>query len=114
MKIGFWNVRCFNRPLKHNGVAHLIKNNHLCLLGILETKLHAPTIPHIIHRSFPGWCQTNNFDAITGGRILVIWNPAVIDLHPEDISPQVIHCRVTDKSSRLSFYASLLMGSILL
>ncbi|KAK4417198.1 hypothetical protein Salat_2545400 [Sesamum alatum] len=41
MKIGFWNVRGFNRPLKHNGVAHLIQNNHLCLLGILETKLHA-------------------------------------------------------------------------
>ncbi|KAK4423208.1 hypothetical protein Salat_1903600 [Sesamum alatum] len=110
MKIGFWNVRGFNRPLKHNGVAHLIKNNRLCLLGILETKLHASAIPRIIHRSFPGWCQTNNFDAITGGRILVIWNPAVIDLHPEDISPQVIHCRVTDKSSRLSFYVSFTYG----
>ncbi|KAK4422064.1 hypothetical protein Salat_2157300 [Sesamum alatum] len=93
MKIGFWNVRGFNKPLKHNGVAHLIKNNHLCLLGILEIKLHAPTIPRIIHRSFPGWCQTNNFDTITGGRILVIWNPTVIDLHPQDISPQVIHYR---------------------
>ncbi|KAK4432680.1 hypothetical protein Salat_1030200 [Sesamum alatum] len=110
MKIGFWNVRGFNRPLKHNGVAHLIKNNHLCLLGILETKLHALAIPRIIHRSFPGWCQTNNFDAITRGRIIVIWNPAVIDLHSEDISPQVIHCRVTDKSSRLSFYVSFTYG----
>ncbi|KAL0415992.1 UNVERIFIED_CONTAM: hypothetical protein Slati_3431100 [Sesamum latifolium] len=92
MKVGFWNVRGFNRPLKQNGVAHLIKNNHLCLLGILETKLDASAVPRIMHRSFPGLCQTNNFDTIAGERILVIWNPAVIDLSPEDISPQVIHC----------------------
>ncbi|KAK4397610.1 hypothetical protein Sango_1236500 [Sesamum angolense] len=88
MKIGFWNVRGFNRPLKHNGVAHLIKNNQLCLLGILEIKIATPTIERIIHRSFSGWCQTNNFKTIFGGCILIIWNPAVIDLHPEDISPQ--------------------------
>ncbi|KAL0339018.1 UNVERIFIED_CONTAM: hypothetical protein Sangu_1423900 [Sesamum angustifolium] len=87
--------------LKQNGVAHLIKNNQLCLLGILETKLAATAIPKIINRLFPGWCQANNFDAIAGGRILIIWNPAVIDLYPEDISPQVIHCRVTNKSSTL-------------
>ncbi|KAL0305325.1 UNVERIFIED_CONTAM: hypothetical protein Sangu_3037100 [Sesamum angustifolium] len=31
---------------------------------------------------------TNNFDVIAGGRILIIWNPAIIDLVPEDISPQ--------------------------
>ncbi|KAK4438304.1 hypothetical protein Salat_0164700 [Sesamum alatum] len=110
MKIGFWNVRGFNRPLKHNGVAHLIKNNNLCLLGILETKLAASTIPRILHRSFPGWCQANNFDMITGGRILIIWNPAVIDLQSEDISQQVIHCRVTNKSSQLSFYITFTYG----
>ncbi|KAL0371934.1 UNVERIFIED_CONTAM: hypothetical protein Scaly_0875000 [Sesamum calycinum] len=110
MKIEFWNVKGLNRPLKQNGVAHLIKNNQLCLLGILETKLAATAIPKIIHRLFPGWCQANNFDAIVGGRILIIWNPAVIDLHPEDISPQVIHCRVTNKSSQLSFYISFTYG----
>ncbi|KAL0315180.1 UNVERIFIED_CONTAM: hypothetical protein Scaly_2881100 [Sesamum calycinum] len=91
MKIEFWNVRGLNRPLKQNGVAHLIKNNRLCLLGILETKLAATAIPKIINRLFPGWCQANNFDAIAGGRILIIWNSAVIDLYPEDISPQKEH-----------------------
>ncbi|XP_011100436.1 uncharacterized protein LOC105178624 [Sesamum indicum] len=43
-------------------------------------------------------------------RILVIWDPAVIDLHPVDISPQVIHCRATNKSSQLSFYISFTYG----
>ncbi|KAL0350198.1 UNVERIFIED_CONTAM: hypothetical protein Sradi_4169000 [Sesamum radiatum] len=106
MKIGFWNVRGFNRPLKHNGVAHLIKNNQLCLLGILGTKLTTSAIARIINRSFLRWCQINNFDTIANGRILIIWNPAVIDLVPEDISPQVIHCRAKNKSSQLSFYIS--------
>ncbi|KAL0347780.1 UNVERIFIED_CONTAM: hypothetical protein Scaly_1794000 [Sesamum calycinum] len=110
MRIGFWNVRGFNRPLKHNGVAHLIKNNQLCLLGILETKLATSAIARIINRTFPGWCQTNNFDVITGGRILIIWNPAIIDLVPEDISPQVVHCRAKNKSSQLSFYISFTYG----
>ncbi|KAL0283047.1 UNVERIFIED_CONTAM: hypothetical protein Sangu_2914300 [Sesamum angustifolium] len=36
--------------------------------------------------------------------------PTVIDLHPEDISPQVIHCRVMNKSSQLSFYISFTYG----
>ncbi|KAK4392724.1 hypothetical protein Sango_2050200 [Sesamum angolense] len=91
MKIGFWNVRGLNRPLKQNRVAHLIKNNRLYLLGILETKLAATAIPKIINRLFSGWCQANNFDAIAGGCILIIWNPAVIGLHLEDISPQKEH-----------------------
>ncbi|KAL0286498.1 UNVERIFIED_CONTAM: hypothetical protein Sangu_2730000 [Sesamum angustifolium] len=104
MKIEFWNVRGFNRPLKHNGVAHLIKNNRFCLLDILETKLTTSAIARIIDRSFLGWCQTNNFDTIASGRILIIWNPSVIDLVPEDISPQVIHCRAKNKSFQLSFY----------
>ncbi|KAL2228017.1 UNVERIFIED_CONTAM: hypothetical protein Sindi_1781400 [Sesamum indicum] len=103
MKIGFWNVRAFNRPLKHNGVAHLIKNNQLCLLDILETKFAASMIPKILSHSFPRWCQTNNFDTIASRRILGIWNPAVIDLHSEDISPQVIYCRATNKSSQLPY-----------
>ncbi|KAL0290258.1 UNVERIFIED_CONTAM: hypothetical protein Scaly_2678200 [Sesamum calycinum] len=67
-------------------------------------------IAKIINRLFPGWCQANNFDAVAGGRILIIWNPAIIDLYPEDISPQVIYCRVTNKSSQLSFCISFTYG----
>ncbi|KAK4432867.1 hypothetical protein Salat_1048900 [Sesamum alatum] len=110
MNIGFWNVSGFSRPLKHNGVAHLIKNNQLCLLGILETKIAASAVPRILSRSFPGWCQVNNFDMINGGRILIIWNLTVIDLQLEDISQQVIHCCVTHKSSQLSFSISFIYG----
>ncbi|KAK4397729.1 hypothetical protein Sango_1248400 [Sesamum angolense] len=110
MKIGFRNVRGLNRSLKQNGVAHLIKNNQPCILGILETKLAATVIPKIIHRSFSRWCQANNFDTIAGGRILIIWNPTVIDLHQEDISFQVINCHVTNKFSQLSFYISFTYG----
>ncbi|KAL2238065.1 UNVERIFIED_CONTAM: hypothetical protein Sindi_0998200 [Sesamum indicum] len=82
--------------------AHLIKNSAALPLGhfggeacSINNSEDSPLIS--------GWCQTNNFDTIAGGRILVVWNPAVIDLHPEDISPQVIHCRSTNKSSQLSF-----------
>ncbi|KAL2224952.1 UNVERIFIED_CONTAM: hypothetical protein Sindi_2952000 [Sesamum indicum] len=102
--------RGFKQPLKQNGVAHLIKHNQLCLLGILETKLAASKIPTFLSRSFSRWCQSNNFDTIAGGRILVVWNPAVIDLQPEDNSLQVIHCRVTNKSSQFSFYISFTYG----
>ncbi|KAL0348042.1 UNVERIFIED_CONTAM: hypothetical protein Sangu_1032000 [Sesamum angustifolium] len=94
---------------QQNGVAHLIKNNQLCLLGILETKLAATAIPKIINRLFPGWCQANNFDAIAGGRILIIWNPQLL-IFTRRIYRQVIHCRVTNKSSQLSFYISFTYG----
>ncbi|KAL0444330.1 UNVERIFIED_CONTAM: hypothetical protein Slati_2155700 [Sesamum latifolium] len=57
-----------------------------------------------------GWCHTHSFDTIVDGRMLIIWNPRVIDLQPEDISPQVIHCRVMNKSSQLSFYVLFTYG----
>ncbi|KAK4412811.1 hypothetical protein Salat_2928300 [Sesamum alatum] len=60
MKIEFWNMRGFNRPSKHNGVTHLIKNNQLCLLGILETKLAASVIPRIL-TIIPGMYELKDF-----------------------------------------------------
>ncbi|KAK4415160.1 hypothetical protein Salat_2623200 [Sesamum alatum] len=81
---------------------HLIKSNNLCLLGILETKLAASAIPRILHRSFLGWCQVNNFDLITGGHILVIWNPAIIDLQSEDISQRSMWEKLSELGQNLN------------
>ncbi|XP_020547320.1 uncharacterized protein LOC110011493, partial [Sesamum indicum] len=75
-----------------------------------QTKLAASSIQTILSRSLPGWCQANNFDTIAGGRILVVWDPAIIDIHPVDISPQVIHCRARISPSQLSFYISFTYG----
>ncbi|KAK4421949.1 hypothetical protein Salat_2145600 [Sesamum alatum] len=72
--------------MKPNDPKQKQKNNQLCLLGILETKLSASAVPRILNRSFPGWCHTDNFHTISDGRMLIIWNPAVIDVQPEDIS----------------------------
>ncbi|KAL2226158.1 uncharacterized protein LOC105160077 [Sesamum indicum] len=84
-----------------------IKTNETAMTFSKPTKQAGEESPP---RSFLGWCQANNFDTIAGGHILVVWNPTIIDLQPEDISPQVIHCRATNKSSQLSFYISFTYG----
>lgn len=39
MKIGEWNIRGFNSPLKQNRVKEFIKRHDIDVMGILETKL---------------------------------------------------------------------------
>ena len=106
MKIAIWNIRGFNQALKQNGVLDLIRRNNLDIIGILETKINSDKLDRIMRNKFNGWREVNNFQQHRAGRILVLWNPAVIDLHLVDLSPQAIHCLVTSKVNASSLSIS--------
>ena len=97
-------------PLKHNGVNHLIKNQSIDVLGLLETKLNQEKLSWILRRKFQGWACVSNFDVHAAGRILVLWNPHKVSIEPTEINAQAIHCKATCKVSQHSVCLSFIYG----
>lgn len=106
MKIATWNIRGFNMPLKQNGVRHLIHQHNIDVLGILENKLVVHKLRNIMNKKFKGWKEINNFQEVSGGRIMIIWNPITALVEPLEITSQAIHCLVKCNVSSLVFQVS--------
>lgn len=106
MIIGAWNVRGINGHLTQNKVANLAWNHKISIFCLIETKLRFDRIEPFINRKFSGWKWCSNLDTVEGGRILVIWNPIMVDCSPLSITPQVIHCRIVDKITSKTFVCS--------
>lgn len=45
-----------------------------------------------------------------GGRILIIWNPRLINCTPLEFSSQAIHCQIFDKVTSKQFVCSFVYG----
>lgn len=99
MKIASWNIRGLNLPLKQNGISHLICSNQLDSLAVLETKCSRGKIQRFVNNKLSGWEFVDNFDMASGGRILVLWNPAKVELCLLHKHPQVIHCSIKRRIS---------------
>ena len=95
MLVSFWNIRGFNKPLKHNGVLDHIRKNKVAVMGILETKLKKQSIKDIVRRKFRSWQVTDNFQHNPNGRILIMWKEDKVGLKIVESSDQVIHCLAT-------------------
>ena len=80
MRMGFWNIRGFNLPLKQKGVEALARKREISLLAVLETKLSESGLEVFMCRRFKGWKQVNNFASHGGGRILILYDPFKIQL----------------------------------
>lgn len=110
MKIGFWNIRGLNQAPKHHGVLNLVKSHSLDIMGLMETKLKKPQLERLMHAKFSSWEQINNFDSHCGGRILVLWNPAMVAIDALARSPQSILCLIRCKVTSFTFIASFIYG----
>lgn len=59
-----------------------------------------------MHRKFRDWDWCSNLELVDGGKIVVIWNPKLVDCTPLEISSQVIHCNIVDKVTTNTFVCS--------
>ncbi|XP_022852083.1 uncharacterized protein LOC111373750 [Olea europaea var. sylvestris] len=110
MKIASWNIRGFNKPLKQNGVHHLIKHECIDIIGVLKTKLNQQKLARILRNKFCGWSHTENFPSHPAGRILILWDQTKVNLCVLEAAPQVIHCEVTCKVTSFAFRLSFVYG----
>lgn len=78
--IATWNVRGLNSPQKQADLVKWMRWFRVDVLGLLETKLKPKNLECFVNTYFSNWKSINNFDLISSGRILVLWDPTKVDL----------------------------------
>lgn len=89
----FWNVRGFNKDLKHSVVSEWVKNKEMRLNCILETKVKEGKSEKILKKVFRDWSSITNYEDSQGGRIWLLWRDSV-RMSPVYKSDQIITCLV--------------------
>lgn len=110
MKISWWNIRGFSKTLKHKIVNTFLKEHDLALLALMETKLEDGKLFEIMQLHFAKWKVAHNFDEHEAGRMLILWNPELLEMEMVGIHDQVMHLKVTCKISARTFYVSFVYG----
>ena len=73
----FWNVRGFNKSLKHFVVKEWIGNREVKFGCILETRVKETKAGKITKEGFREWSAMTNYECSPGGRIWVLWRESV-------------------------------------
>ncbi|KAI5682027.1 hypothetical protein M9H77_03255 [Catharanthus roseus] len=78
----------------------------LQLFAVMETKLEVRKLFDIVKWNFAQWKVVHNFEEHEAGRMIVFWNPIMVEVQTMGLHDQVIHLQVTCKISRQVFYVS--------
>lgn len=105
----FWNVRGFNKDLKHSVVAEWIRNKEMQFGCIIETRVKEGKSRKILNKVFKDWSSVTNYEDSAGGRIWLLWRDSV-RMSPVYKSDQVITCLVEMKGME-EFYCSCIYAS---
>lgn len=101
MKIFVWNVRGLNNPDRQSDVRRWMQLNNVSVGALVETHIQEENISSVISGAMPGWRFDSNASQAQGGRIIVLWNPA-ISLMVLKRSEQLLLCNVFDPASAVS------------
>ena len=89
----FWNVRDFNKSLKHSVVGDWLSNKEIKFGCILETRVKERKVEKILSSVFKGWSSITNYEDSHGGRIWLIWRDDV-RIIPVYKTDQLVTCLV--------------------
>ena len=89
----FWNVRGFNKSLKHSVVKEWLSNRSMKFGCILETRVKEKKSERILGSVFREWSAMTNYEHNKGGRIWLLWRDNV-RMSPVYKTDQVITCSV--------------------
>ncbi|KAI8531100.1 hypothetical protein RHMOL_Rhmol11G0110900 [Rhododendron molle] len=111
VKIGAWNIRGLNDPLKQKEVRSIIFSNEFSLMGVVETEVRFPNIQATVTNCFPkDWLWTDNFTNGPVARILLGWDKEVFSVHLEFNSEQMLVVKVELCQGNKSFLLSVVYG----
>ncbi|KAJ9539131.1 hypothetical protein OSB04_031864 [Centaurea solstitialis] len=109
---GIWNIRGLNASIKQREVRFFIQSSGLALCVILESHVGVPKLREITSSVFGSWSWVSNQIHCTQGvRILIGWNPILLDVMVVSMTDQVVHCKILLTGSSKSLYASFVYGS---
>lgn len=105
----FWNVRGFNKPLKHAVVKKWLRNNDMEFGCILETRVKEVKAGKLLSSVFSDWSSMTNYEYSSGGRIWLLWRDTV-RMTPVFKSDQLITCSVALQDEE-EFFCSFVYAS---
>ncbi|XP_074291814.1 uncharacterized protein LOC141618618 [Silene latifolia] len=111
MIISTWNIRGFNKPVKHLEVLSFIKENNIDVLGLLETRVKKNKAHRILQSRFRRMNSFTNYNAHYNGRIWILWNPVTTSVSIVEEHAQVVHCQVRHFATGRTFHLSVVYGS---
>ncbi|XP_071739373.1 uncharacterized protein [Rutidosis leptorrhynchoides] len=89
------NIRGLIQIPKQKEVRDVVVSNKLCVCIVLESHVSISRLNDICNLVFPNWCwSSNNNVCLNGTRIIVGWDPGVVQLVFIDMTDQVVHCVV--------------------
>ncbi|KAL9347262.1 hypothetical protein Peur_058628 [Populus x canadensis] len=110
MLIRSWNIRGLNSPLKQHEVGNLMRKNKLDVCGLLETKLVSFKMTSMQKFRLKKWKVLSNAAAASTARIVVLWNPATVNVDLIGFSAQGLHVLIYSLVHQFRFYASFVYG----
>lgn len=91
----FWNVRGFNKHLKHSVVEEWVRSNNMSFGCILETRVKERKAEGILKKVFRDWSYLMNYECSQGGRIWLVWRRGVYYSGLQNRSVHHLFCEAT-------------------
>ncbi|XP_071687419.1 uncharacterized protein [Rutidosis leptorrhynchoides] len=106
-----WNIKGLNRTPKQNEVVEVVSGNKLCICAILESHVSISKLNSICGVVFPSWNWTSNNSVCSRGtRIIIGWDPGIVNLMVIALSDQAIHCKVRTSNGFVGDSPGVVMG----
>ncbi|KAK9667072.1 hypothetical protein RND81_14G230600 [Saponaria officinalis] len=110
MILSAWNIRGFNKPVKHSEVSGFMALNKVDLCGLLETRVKRGKVASILRKSLYNYRFFGNYNSHNNGRIWLLWNSATTYVTVLEEHRQVVHCLVKHHATNREFHASVVYG----
>ncbi|XP_020266987.1 uncharacterized protein LOC109842532 [Asparagus officinalis] len=110
MNLYFWNIRGLNKSSKQHLVKLFIAQYHLSFIALLETKISDRRMPIIAKRIAKDWNCITNTGYASKIRIMILWDPNVLDINFENFSAQQITCTVKSLDGSFNSVISTIYG----
>ncbi|XP_074298627.1 uncharacterized protein LOC141629546 [Silene latifolia] len=111
MIVSTWNIRGFNKLVKHLEVVNFIQHNKIDILGLLETRVKLTKSHRILRSKFKKYSSFCNYNMHHNGRIWLLWDTSTTKVSVLQEHAQVVHCLVQHFASGRSFHLSVVYGS---
>lgn len=89
----FWNMRGFNKTIKHVVVRRWVKDQSIHFGCLIETRVKEKKAERIVGEVFHGWNFMSNYEYNRLGRLWVLWRSEV-RMTPVYKSSQLITCSI--------------------
>ncbi|XP_074297048.1 uncharacterized protein LOC141627722 [Silene latifolia] len=99
-----------NNPTKQYEIKRVLNQNKVGLFGLVETRIKSSSRNNVGAALWGDWSICTNSSLHTGGRIWLIWDSNSYEVCVHDITIQSIHAQVVDKSSKKSFWYTVVYG----